>query len=104
MCAKQDSDHHSSQLQELKSDLADVCQHLISAREDIVRQSLQIQEVKSDLADVREEILGGMDDSSNQNLQLQEKMEVLVSREVRKATRGLEEKLDAVLVRLGGRK
>ena len=104
MCAREDADPHSSQLQELKSDIADVCKHLICAREDVVRQNLQIQEMKSDLADVREDFLGAKDDMRNQTLQLQENLELLVSREVKKATRSLEEKLDAVLTRVGGRK
>lgn len=103
MCPKEKVDHHSSQLQELRSELANVCKHLICAREDIVGQTLQIQEVKSDLVDARDNLIDASEDFRNQSLQIQENLEVLVSREVKKATRSLEEKLDAVLTRLGGR-
>ena len=96
MCANEDVEHHSPQLKENEADLADVGKHLISAREDIVRQSLHIQDMKSDLAVVR----GDVEDVLKQSSQFQENLEDIVSREVKKATRCLEEKLDALLAKL----
>lgn len=84
-------DDRGSQLQDVKSDLADVGKHLLCAREDIVRQSLQMQEVKSDLAGIREEMCS-REDVFNQ---FQGSLE-----EVKKITRSLEKKLDAILARL----
>lgn len=57
--------------------------HYDSTLGKLVRQSLDIQEpVKSDIAEMRQA------------------MEDIVSNEVKKATKGMEEKLDALLVKL----
>ena len=87
MCAREGGNGHCSQSQELNSDLADT-------KDDGVCHDLEIQKEKSG------DDLGSRNDPINQNLETQENMEAVISREVKKATRSLEEKLDALLTRL----
>lgn len=86
MCVSEDVDHYSPRFDELQKDMSKVF-------DNIVRQSLEIQELKSDFADVRQE-MSAKEDNMRHN------MEDIVSDEVKKATRRLEEKLDALLVKL----
>ena len=95
MCPREDVDYQDLQMQQLnsdlaevKSELADVCNHLMSAKEGMGRH-----EVKSDLALVHED------------LQLQGvKLELAqVKSELSEVQKSLEEKLDAVLAMLGGK-
>ena len=71
---------------EVKADLVDVGKHPTCATEDVVPQSLHIQDVKSDLAAVR------LDMCTKEDLE-----------KVKEATRRLEEKLDALMAKLGGK-
>lgn len=97
MCARERENDYCSQSQELNSDLAD-------AKEDVVCHDLEIQKEKSELADTSGDDLGSRDDPCNQSLQIQENLEAVISREVKKATRSLEEKLDALLARISEKK
>ena len=93
MFVSEDVDHYSPRLDELQKDMSKVFDHIICAREDVVRQSLEIQVLKSDFADVRQE-MSAKEDNMRHNI------EDIVSNEVKKATKCLEEKLDALLVKL----
>ena len=93
---------------ELQKDMSKVFDHIINAREDVVRQSLEIQELKSDFADVRQE-MNAKEDNMRHNMEdivcnevkkATKYLEDIVSNEVKKATKCLEEKLDALLVKL----
>lgn len=97
MCARESGNDYCSQSQELNSDLAD-------EKEDEVCHDLENQKGKSELADTSGDDLGSRDDPINQSLQLQENLEAVISREVKKATRSLEEKLDALLERMSEKK
>ena len=94
MCVSEDVDHYSPRFDELQKDMLRVFDHISCASEDVVgRQSLQIRELKSDFADVRQEMSAKEDN-------MRHLMEDIVSNEVKKATKCLEEKLDALLVKL----
>ncbi|CAH3160768.1 unnamed protein product [Porites evermanni] len=93
---------------ELQKDMSKVFDHIIYAREDVVRQSLEIQELKSDFADVRQE-MNAKEDNMRHNMEdivcnevkkATKCLEDIVSNEVKKAMKCLEEKLDALLVKL----
>lgn len=87
-------DHNGSRLDVLQKDMSKVFDQIICARQDVARQSLDIQEsVKSDIAQIRHEMC------TKEN-QMQKTMEGIVSNEVKKATKCMEEKLDAFLVEL----
>lgn len=93
---------------ELQKDMSKAFDHIIYAREDVVNQSLEIQELKSDFADVRQE-MNAKEDNMRHNMEdivcnevkkATKYLEDIVSSEVKKATKCLEEKLDALLVKL----
>ena len=87
-------DRNGSRLDELQRDMSKVFDHIICARQDVVRQNLDIQEsVKSDIAEIRQEMC------SKEN-NMRQTIEDIVSNEVKKATKCMEEKLDALLVKL----
>ena len=96
MCAREKENDYCSQSQELNSHLADA--------KDVVCHDLEIQKEYSELADTSGDDLGSRDGPINQNLHIQENLEVVISREVKKATRSLEEKLDALLARMSEKK
>ena len=65
-----------------------------SRLDELVRRSLNIQEsVKSDIAEIRQEMC-------TKEKNMRQTMEGIVSNEVKKATKCVEEKLDAFLVKL----
>ena len=86
MCPKEDVDYQNLELQELKSglddlksDVADVCKH-INVREELHRQEVK-SELEYSLADVRSDLAE-------------------VKSKMAEVNRSLEEKLDAVLAKL----
>lgn len=87
-------DHNVSRLDVLQKDMSKVFDQIICASQDVARQSLDIQEsVKSGIAEIRHEMC------TKEN-QMQKTMESIVSNEVKKATKCMEEKLDALLIKL----
>ena len=87
-------DHNGSRLDVLQKDMSKVFDQIMCVRQDVARQSLDIQEsVKSDIAEIRHEMC------TREN-QMQKTMEGIVSNEVKKAMKCMEEKLDSLLVKL----
>ena len=74
MCSREDVDYEGLQLQEVKSELAE-------AKAELSEVKFELREAKSELSEVKSELS-----------------------EVKSINKSLEEKLDAVLVRLGERK
>jgi len=107
MCPREDVDYQNLQLQELKSDfaelkceLASISKHLRSAKEDEVgregkaaladvREELHLQEVKSELESYLAEVRSDLAEVKSQ-------LEIKMA----EVNRSLEEKLDAVLAKL----